>query len=235
MKNLQYIVLFLLVTVISSESFSQNLKKMNQIAFNEKGDLTIVPSKTSSPNDFDFLVGKWNIHNKKLKSKLNNSNEWIEFDAVQEMRKVLVGIEAKPYEGMAVRLFNPATRLWSIHWADNNSGAIDSPVTGSFENRIGTFFGRETINGRRLFCNLNGTRPMRKNQSGVRRFPPIKVEHGNGIGIGILPDEETTMCRILPPIKISKSLSFAIISSDTGGAMNLSICLKIILWNRKTF
>lgn len=133
---------------------------MNKIVFTEKDDLSITPSKSSSQNDFDFLVGKWNIHNKKLKSKLSNSNEWIEFDATHEMRKVLTGIgnvenisaivNDKTFEGMAVRLFNPATKLWSIYWADNNSGTMDKPVVGSFENNTGTFYSKEMFNGKEV-------------------------------------------------------------------------------------
>jgi len=53
----------------------------------------------------------------------------------------------KPYEGVAVRLFNPATRLWSIYWADGNSGTLDPPVVGSFENKIGHFFTKDTYRG----------------------------------------------------------------------------------------
>jgi hypothetical protein len=133
---------------------------MNEIEHDQKGDLLITPSKSSTQNDFDFLEGKWNIHNKKLKSRLNNSNEWIEFDAIQEMRKVLreIGnvdnlsatLNDKPYEGRAVRLFNPAIRLWSIYWADNLSGTMDKPVVGSFENKVGTFFCRDSFKGKEI-------------------------------------------------------------------------------------
>lgn len=136
---------------------SQSKKSMHQVDFNQQGDLKIISSNSSSQNDFDFLVGKWNIHNRKLKSRLSNSKEWIEFDASQEMRKVLTGmgnvenitamVNDQAYEGMAVRLFNPATKLWSIHWADNISGSMDRPVVGSFENNIGTFYGKDMFKG----------------------------------------------------------------------------------------
>ena len=39
--------------------------------FDDKGNLIIAASPTSSKNDFDFFVGKWNLQNKKLKSRLN--------------------------------------------------------------------------------------------------------------------------------------------------------------------
>ncbi len=53
----------------------------------------------------------------------------------------------KPYEGVALRLFNPATRLWSIYWADSNAVTLDPPAVGPFENGIGHFFARDTYRG----------------------------------------------------------------------------------------
>ena len=49
-----------------------------------------------------------------------------------------------------VRLFNPKTRLWSIYWADSNTGVLDPPVIGSFENDIGYFFTKDIFNGKNI-------------------------------------------------------------------------------------
>ncbi|HUR98199.1 MAG TPA: hypothetical protein VMZ26_09070, partial [Pyrinomonadaceae bacterium] len=54
-------------------------------------DLRVTASRSSSKNDFDFLVGNWTIHNRKLRSRLTGSSEWVEFDASHEMHKVLAG------------------------------------------------------------------------------------------------------------------------------------------------
>ena len=54
---------------------------MSQLSFNATGDLDIISSQNSSPNDFDFFIGRWKIHNKKLKTRLNNCTEWLEFEA----------------------------------------------------------------------------------------------------------------------------------------------------------
>jgi hypothetical protein len=56
----------------------------------------------------------------------------------------------KPYEGVALRLFDTKTRLWSIYWADGNSGKLDPPVVGSFDNKVGHFFGRDTFKGQKI-------------------------------------------------------------------------------------
>jgi hypothetical protein len=123
-------------------------------------DVRVTASRSSSKNDFDFLLGTWSIHNRKLKSRLSGSTEWMEFDASHEMRKVLedtgnlehisATVGDRPFEGMAVRLFDPATRLWRIYWADNGSGLMGNPVIGSFENRVGTFFGKEKFRDKEI-------------------------------------------------------------------------------------
>ena len=122
------------------------------------GALVIRASPTSSQHDFDFLVGTWKLRNRKLASRLTHSTEWKSFESRVEMRQILNGFgnidkytdqaSGKPYEGVAIRLFNPTTRLWSIYWADNNSGSLDPPVVGSFENKIGHFFARDTFKDR---------------------------------------------------------------------------------------
>jgi hypothetical protein len=138
---------------------------MEQLLIHTEEDLTIHPSTNSSARDFDFLVGHWHVYNRKLKSRLNNCNEWQEFEAYMEMMTILNGIgntdsikttiNNKPFEGRTLRLFNPATRLWSIYWADSNNGTLDPPVIGSFENTIGTFYGRDVFEGKNIILQFN--------------------------------------------------------------------------------
>lgn len=131
-----------------------------QIQFDTAGELIITATSSSSKHDFDFFAGRWKLHNKKLKSKLNNCTEWVEFESTQEMYKVLNGIgnidnflatfDEQPFEGMTVRLFNPKTNLWSIYWADSNNGKLDPPVLGSFENNIGHFFTKDIFDEKNI-------------------------------------------------------------------------------------
>jgi len=131
-----------------------------QLHFDNSGALAIQASATSSEHDFDFLVGNWKLRNRKLKSRLTHSDEWIAFESRVEMHQILNGlgnidkytdmVSGKPYEGVALRLFNTKTKLWSIYWADSNSGALDPPVVGSFENKIGHFFCRDTYKGQNI-------------------------------------------------------------------------------------
>ncbi len=135
-------------------------------------NVNIIPSATSSENDFDFLQGKWKVQNRKLKVRLNNSNEWEEFESELHMRKALNGMgnvenyyasfDGKPFEGLAVRLFNPQTRLWTIFWMDTNGMAMDQhPVTGSFENGVGKFYSNDTFGEKAILViyQWNATNP----------------------------------------------------------------------------
>jgi hypothetical protein len=138
---------------------------MEQPLLTTSGELNILPSPTSSRDDFDFYIGKWNIRNRKLKTRLNGCTEWFEFDARQEMSKILNGAgnidffhtspDGKPFEGMTLRLFDPVTRLWSIYWADSNVVVLDTPVKGSFENGIGRFYARDVFNGKEILVVFN--------------------------------------------------------------------------------
>jgi len=110
---------------------------------------------------FDFLHGRWRIHNERLKKRLTGSAEWIEFDCPeQECRPVLGGLgnidsyetdsfaDGKPFKGMTLRLFDPRTRLWSIYWSDDRWHGLGPPVIGRFEDGRGVFFGDDTHEGR---------------------------------------------------------------------------------------
>jgi len=121
---------------------------------------SIASPTTSTEKDFDFLIGKWKIKNRKLNARLNNCTEWTEFEATGEMQKILNGIgntdnflatiEGKPFEGRTLRLFNPKTKLWSVHWADSIAGVLDVPVIGSFEGNIGKFYTKDVFNEKEI-------------------------------------------------------------------------------------
>jgi hypothetical protein len=42
------------------------------MAINTKANNTLIEIQS-----FDFLIGKWNVQNKKLKERLKNCNKWI--------------------------------------------------------------------------------------------------------------------------------------------------------------
>jgi hypothetical protein len=49
---------------------------------------------------------------------------------------------------MALRLFDPKSRLWSIYWGDSNVAVLDVPQVDSFDGDIGNFYGRDVFQGK---------------------------------------------------------------------------------------
>ena len=114
-------------------------------------------SERDGRHDFDFLHGSWHIRNERLVDRLQGSTAWETFDAVGVIRPILGGkgnldeyatSHWPGFEGLSLRVFDPANRLWSICWADNASGAVKPPTVGRFDGARGDFHGDEVIDGR---------------------------------------------------------------------------------------
>ena len=107
---------------------------------------------------FDFLFGRWRVHNRRLWQRLAGCDDWEEFGASLEVRPILGGLGnldqfrtvlgERYYEGVSLRLFNLRAREWSIYWTDTEDNRLLSPVTGGFDGRIGTFLGEDEHDGR---------------------------------------------------------------------------------------
>jgi len=167
-KPMKEIFRFLFVLPIAAmlyhgEALSQSIitrENLVNASINQDNQLIVTPSKGSSQHDFNFFLGNWSIHNKRLKSRLNGCTEWLEYDGTNEDKKIIDGIghtnnnrsviDGQSYEGVGLTLFNPKTRLWSIYWANSKNGILDrdNPVVGSFENSIGTFYAKDVVNGK---------------------------------------------------------------------------------------
>ena len=124
----------------------------------------------ATKHDFDFLFGPWNIHNRYLKGRLRHSTEWMEFDARSHVEPLLDGFghldryhavrDGSPFEGITLRLFDPATGEWSIHWADTGRArTLLPPMIGRFIGGVGEFYGEETADGKKVLCRFLWTRP----------------------------------------------------------------------------
>jgi hypothetical protein len=112
----------------------------------------------ATSHDFDFLLGRWTVRNRRLVERLADSSEWDEFDAKTAARPLPAGLGNEDvfctdygggFVGMAFRFFDPETELWSIYWADTRRpGLLDAPVVGSFDGDAGVFEGDAIHDGR---------------------------------------------------------------------------------------
>ena len=123
-----------------------------------------LPSRAADPggeHDFDFEIGTWRTHLKRLQHPLTGSTTWVEYEGTTVVRKVwngranLVELDVKGpagrIEGLSLRLYNPDARQWSLNFSNSASGTLATPMLGEFRNGRGEFYDQETLNGRAIF------------------------------------------------------------------------------------
>ncbi|HEX7892935.1 MAG TPA: hypothetical protein VF447_02010, partial [Terriglobales bacterium] len=88
-----------------------------------------LPQRDGS-HDFDFLIGNWKAHVRRLPDRLNNSNAWVEYDGISKTKKILdsdanfeefevTSTDKKLHlKAQTLRLYNPTSRQWSIYLLD---------------------------------------------------------------------------------------------------------------------
>ncbi|MBX3064340.1 MAG: DUF1579 domain-containing protein [Anaerolineae bacterium] len=112
-------------------------------------------------HDFDFLIGKWRGHQRRLRARLKGSTEWEEFESSSEMRPILGGLgnidevtmyrESGELRGATFRVFDASVRQWYIVWADNVNPFSPVPMIGSFKDGRGEFYAQEPFEGKAIF------------------------------------------------------------------------------------
>ena len=111
-------------------------------------------------HDFDFEVGTWKTHLRRLVHPLSGSSTWVEYEGTTVVRKVWNGranlVElvadgpAGHLEALSLRLYNPDSHQWSLNFANSATGTLSQPTIGEFKNGRGEFFDQETLNGRAI-------------------------------------------------------------------------------------
>jgi hypothetical protein len=112
-------------------------------------------------HDFDFLIGDWKAHVKRLPDRLVGSTHWIEYDGTSRHKKLLdsnANFEEFDVENSAqglrikaqtLRLYNPDSHQWSIYLLDVDKGTLPMPpMVGEFTGHRGEFYDQEEYKGR---------------------------------------------------------------------------------------
>jgi len=117
-------------------------------------------SPRDGQHDFDWEIGAWSTHLRRLLRPLTGSTSWVEYEGTTVVRKVwdgranLVELQvdgpAGHLEGLSLRLYNPEARQWSLNFSNSRSGTLSPPTIGEFRNGRGEFFSQETLNGRAI-------------------------------------------------------------------------------------
>ena len=130
---------------------------------------TAAPARFEPPavhdglHDFDFVIGDWQVHLKKLLNPLTGSTNWVEYTGTSKMRKILDGrgnLEEFEVDSPAnhlhiqaqtLRLYNPDSHQWSIYLVYADKGVLSlPPVVGQFTDGLGEFYDQEEFGGRSI-------------------------------------------------------------------------------------
>lgn len=113
-------------------------------------------------HDFDFIIGDWKAHVRRLPDRLNGSHAWVEYEGISNHHKLLdtnanfeqfdvTSTDKKQHlKAQTLRMYNPQTHQWIIYGLDLDNGELDpaAPVVGQFQGNRGVFYNRTTWNGR---------------------------------------------------------------------------------------
>jgi hypothetical protein len=120
-----------------------------------------VATERDGQHDFDFEIGTWKTHLKRLEHPLTGSTTWVEYEGTTVVSKVwdgranLVELEVDGpgghIEALSLRLYNPQARQWSLNFASSAGGKLGTPTVGEFKDGRGEFVDREDFNGRAIF------------------------------------------------------------------------------------
>ena len=112
----------------------------------------------SRSTDFDFLVGHWTVHHRRLKQRLAECTQWEAFGGTSTLRLLMGGrgnvddcvldLPGGAYRAVTLRSFDPESKQWAIWWLDGRMPhRIEVPMIGGFGGDGGTFYADEVIGG----------------------------------------------------------------------------------------
>jgi hypothetical protein len=117
-------------------------------------------TRRDGQHDFDFEMGAWKTHLKRLLHPLTGSTTWVEYDGTTTVRKLwngranLLELEVDGSKGhieaLSLRLYNPVSHQWSLNFANSAGGALGIPTIGEFKGGRGEFIDQETLGPRAI-------------------------------------------------------------------------------------
>ncbi|MDQ8755796.1 hypothetical protein RCO27_06100 [Sphingosinicella sp. LHD-64] len=118
-----------------------------------------LPEGTASRTDFDYFLGTWQVEHRRLRQRLAGSTDWEEFPGRTHCQQLFGGLVnlnesisqrgGRTSYGMGLRALDEPGGRW-VDWylAASDLSKIDPPLYGRFAGGVGTFYSRETYEGR---------------------------------------------------------------------------------------
>ena len=165
------VIVALLLSLVATAQDEQTVKGKNGAT-----------SQVDHQHDFDWEIGDWKVHLRRLLHPLTGSKSWVEFEGTAHVRKVWIGranlleLElnnpAGHIEGLSLRLYNPQSERWSVYFATSDDGTLGTPMVGQFQNGRGEFSDRELFHGRMIDLHFVFSDVTEKSFHGEQSFSP---------------------------------------------------------------
>jgi hypothetical protein len=118
-----------------------------------------------APHDFDFDLGQWQTHSKRLLHPLSGSNTWVELDGETDVAPAWGGRAnlaqyhadgpAGRIELLSLRWYNPVAHQWNLDFATPGVGVLGVPGAGVFRDGRADFFDQEIIDGKSILVRFS--------------------------------------------------------------------------------
>jgi len=134
----------------------------------------IAPAQASGANrdgshDFDFLLGHWKTHYRRMRHPLSGSQSWYAFEGTSNVNSLLGGgadiedgsLEGPRgrYQGLTLRMYDPKTHEWNLFWGTAKTGLGLPPQVGHFsDNGLGDFFCDDVYDGKAIIVRYEWSR-----------------------------------------------------------------------------
>jgi hypothetical protein len=166
------------ISIILALLFSLGARAQDKQTTNMKKENSYVEHQ----HDFDWEIGGWKVHLKRLLHPLTGSKSWAEYQGTAHVRKVwggranLLELElngpAGHIEGVSLRLYNPQSERWNVYFATSDDGALGTPMIGQFHNGRGEFSDRELYHGKMIDLHFVFSDVTEKSFHGEQSFSP---------------------------------------------------------------
>jgi hypothetical protein len=111
-------------------------------------------------HDFDFNVGTWKTHIKRIQNPFDSPGQYVELNGTVTVRKVWDGraqleeIEADGpnghWEGMTLFFYNPDAHQWTQSYVAGKTGVMSPPLIGEFKDGRGQLIAMDTFKERAI-------------------------------------------------------------------------------------
>ena len=117
-------------------------------------------TRSEGEHDFDFNVGVWHSHIRRILDPFSDSSIAVELDGTVSVRRIWDGraqleeIEADGpnghWEGLTLFLYNPESHQWSQSFINSKMATLGAPLVGSFRDGIGELFAQDTFHDKSI-------------------------------------------------------------------------------------